>query len=928
MLACGATIALAACTQGEDIASPGATNPGTPPAAGGGGGTGGGTGGGGATASCPASFPQIDTIAGATETLVVCGISGILTGTNTLSATPGVVYQLDGRVDVGVDRGANGTGGTEGVLNIPAGVTVFGDGGSDYIVVNRGSRIEATGSATAPIIFTSRADIDRQLDADTTNNDPDNAIGEWGGMVLLGRAPINRCLVGNPGDVNCNNVIEGVTNPDAAYGGDFATDNSGTLRYVQVRFAGNEVSLGNELNGITFGGVGSDTTLEYIQVHNNSDDGVEFFGGTADIKYLVLTGNDDESLDTDNGWNGRVQFMVVEQRAGGGDNGFEMSSAGVGVANPTNPTVANFTLIGSRTRGIRINSGHVGRFINGIVNYTGAECFDYETAGNDDAVFDGIGIDPSFNSVVFDCPAGFSVGNPNDAALTAAIAADANNDSAFTNSLAATFFPGPNENGVTAFDLTTLGGTPFFTDVSYIGAFGPDETETNNWATGWTFSLFPDPTCPADTVDTGTTINGLNVCAVEGVLTSDLRLTRGNIYEIAGRIDVGEDQGADPLAPLAGTSSAVLTIEPGVTLFGNSGSDYVVVNRGSQIFSNGTRANPVIFTSQADLLDPARNDEDINAEWGGMVLLGRAPINRCLVGSPGDLGCNNVIEGVTNPEAAYGGATINSGDSSGSITFTQVKFAGNEISLGNELNGITFGGVGSGTNLEYIQVHNNSDDGVEFFGGTADIKHLVLTGNDDESLDTDNGWDGAVQFMIVQQRANGGDNGFEMSSAGVGIANPTNPQISNFTLVGARTRGIRINSGHVGRFMNGVVFYTGAECLDYETAGNDDATFDGIGTDPSFQSVVFDCAAGFSVANPNNAALDAAIAADANNDIAFTNSLVNGFVNGTNEDGVTAFDPTGVDPFFEAVDYVGAVEDLSDRWWADWSCGLEAATPC
>ncbi|HAE28499.1 MAG TPA: hypothetical protein DCG58_15145, partial [Hyphomonas adhaerens] len=109
----------------------------------------------------------------------------------------------------------------------------------------------------------------------------------------------------------------------------------------------------------------------------------------------------------------------------------------------------------------------------------------------------------------------------------------------------------------------------------------------------------------------------------------------------------------------------------------------------------------------------------------------------------------------------------------------------------DELNGISFAGIGSGTKVEYIQVHQNLDDGVEFFGGGVNIKHLVLTGNDDDSIDTDNGYNGHIQYAIVVQRAAGGDNITEASSVSSSVTPQSNPIISNFTFVGNRTNAFR-----------------------------------------------------------------------------------------------------------------------------------------
>jgi len=827
-------------------------------------------------------------------------------------------------VDIGVDVGADGTtsGGTAAVLTIEPGVTVFGRSGADYIVVNRGSQIDADGNSANPIVLTSAGDLVRRADSDPTNDFGGDNIGEWGGLVILGQAPINRCRnAATPATVDCDNVVEGVSNPDAVYGGADAADSSGTLRYVSLRFSGFAIGTGNELNGITLGGVGTGTTIDYVQVHNSSDDGIEFFGGTVNAKHLVLTGEDDDSLDTDNGYNGNLQYIVVKQRAAGGDNMVEASSV-AGITPASNANVSNFTFLGDAGgNAFRLNTGTIGTYVNGVVTET-AECFRWEdSAGNGVAGYQA-GVDPAFNSVLFDCAGGVETANSDAGAAAASLAAGTDNSTNTANSLAASFFPGPNEAAVTPFDVATLDA--FFSPTTYIGAFGPTETATQNWASGWTFGLFPDPTCPTGTTDSGLEIDDQTVCRISGVITDDVRLTRGNIYEVVGRLDVGVDIGADGTA--ATGDPATLTIESGVTVFGGSGADYIVVNRGSQIFSNGTKENPVVLTSEADVTDTQPNPENAIGEWGGLVILGRAPINRCRnAATPATLACDNVVEGVTNPDAVYGGAEPT--DNSGSLRYTLVKHSGFEVTTGNELNGITLAGIGTGTTVDYVQVHNSSDDGIEFFGGTVNAKHLVLTGEDDDSLDTDNGYNGSLQYIIVKQRAGGGDNMVEASSV-AGITPASNAKVSNFTFIGdAGGNAFRLNTGTIGTYVNGVVKEV-TECFRWEgSAGNGVAGYQD-GVDPAFDSVLFDCAGGVETASSDAGAAAASLAAGTNNSTGTASTLINTFINGAAESAVTAFDVTGLSGDLEPVDYIGAVENATDTWWQGWSCGLEASDPC
>jgi hypothetical protein len=163
------------------------------------------------------------------------------------------------------------------------------------------------------------------------------------------------------------------------------------------------------------------------------------------------------------------------------------------------------------------------------------------------------------------------------------------------------------------------------------------------------------------------------------------------------------------------------------------------------------------------------------------------------------------------------------------------------------------------------------------------------------------------------------------------VALPTNPAIANFTMVSSHSNALRINSGHVGRFLNGVVTHSsGAECIEWDSTAGDgaDAAYGGVGVDPTFNSVLFDCN-GANLAETDTPAAIASVAADANNSAAFSETLINTFINGPSETLAAEFTPlSGIDAFFEDTGYVGAVKDTNDRWWAGWSCGLEAATPC
>ncbi|MFA7647301.1 MAG: hypothetical protein WCY15_10060 [Phenylobacterium sp.] len=425
--------------------------------------------------------------------------------------------------------------------------------------------------------------------------------------------------------------------------------------------------------------------------------------------------------------------------------------------------------------------------------------------------------------------------------------------------------------------------------------------------------------CPAGFSNLGTVKGGtLRACQLPQTILGNLLVParQGTVYAISGRTDIGQDRGADPANPLPNTQSGVLTIEPGVRIFGSAGLDYLNVQRGSQLIAEGTPTNPIIFTSRSDIEGTA--GVDTIGQWGGIVLSGRAPINACPAGAtPPSVNCVATFEGGVS---LYGGNTP--GDSSGRLRYVQVKDPGFEVQPNRELNGITFNGVGSGTVVDHVQVHNSSDDGMEMFGGTVNLRHIVLTGIDDDSLDTDNGYRGAIQFLIIQQRANGGDRALEMSSAG-SPAMHTAPKIANYTLIGTPRVGggdVQIlNTGHAGRFMNGIHVTTraGGACLDIDDA----STFANA---PRWDSVVFSCPVPFNADADDEAAL---FNAGTNNAVNFTSSL-SGFVNGANENAVPAFNAASVDPWLQNVGYIGAVRDANDTWWRGWTCGLPGGASC
>lgn len=478
--------------------------------------------------SNPTPLTDSGTITGSTGTWRVCTLPSIISRSMQLPKVAGLVYRMNGRVDVGCDGGfvapssgtpvtsstvgctaANGfslngsgqlTADTNVTLTIDPGVILFGETGPSWLAVNRGNKINATGTAARPIIFTSRENI--------AGTNTDNSIGQWGGVVLMGRAPITDCTSGSTAANTCERQTEGATTP-AVFGGTLATDNSGTMKYVQIRYSGFVLSANVELQALTTEGIGSGTTLDFIQSHNSSDDGAEFFGGVVNMKHFIATGADDDSLDIDTGIQGAFQHVLMIQRPGQGDGLMEVDSSGNETDLPRQKTiVANFTVIQSQASSNNDANAQASIFtrgnadltlVNGVVISPANECIRMNGSGslaNRTTLVT--------RSVVMQCNTINSgpkyVGSGSSGiAFTAADVAAAfgsganNNNEAYTPTLASLFINGATETAVVPFDAKTLNS--FFDTTTYIGAV---KDSTDNWYKVWTcnsgYAPFDDTT--------------------------------------------------------------------------------------------------------------------------------------------------------------------------------------------------------------------------------------------------------------------------------------------------------------------------------------------------------------------------------------------------------------------------------------------------
>ncbi|MDA0349410.1 MAG: hypothetical protein O3C20_18615 [Verrucomicrobia bacterium] len=232
------------------------------------------------------------------------------------------------------------------------------------LIITRGCQIIADGTPRAPIVFTALAERDGVETAPGVFRDIEiTDVSLWGGVILLGNAVVN-----GPGNIlidptNTANPptfeVEGFPAGSSdliTYGGIDDTDNSGVLRFVSIRYGGFEFAEDEEINGLTLGAVGSGTTIEFVEVFNNSDDGVEFFGGTVNTKFMVMAFNEDESFDSDQGWRGKNQFwFAIQKDVGNGSNYGSEQDGGDGDDKTlmpfSTPMIANATFIGSGVGG-------------------------------------------------------------------------------------------------------------------------------------------------------------------------------------------------------------------------------------------------------------------------------------------------------------------------------------------------------------------------------------------------------------------------------------------------------------------------------------------------------------------------------------------------------------------------------------------------
>ena len=417
-------------------------------------------------------------------------------------------------------------------------------------------------------------------------------------------------------------------------------------------------------------------------------------------------------------------------------------------------------------------------------------------------------------------------------------------------------------------------------------------------------------------VVSGTDTSGNLTCTYTGTYNDSFQMKASATHILSGPVKIGDD-----------TTSPTLTIDAGTTLRGESGKDSLNILRGAKILAKGTATNPIIMTSASD---DGTLAADAQAQWGGLQIMGKATQNCTEAEKNADGICERSAEGFDAGAVKYGGNDDN--DNSGELSYVVVKYAGYAFTSENELNGIAFYAVGDATKVNYIRVHNNKDDGIEFFGGTVNFKYAYLTGNQDDSFDYTNGWRGNAQWVIIDQNTpdpatasnNRPDNGMEFDSNGkANDATPrSNPTISNFLIIGNTEKHgelVHLRAGTSATLVNGIIVDKSdlGPCIEID----DVATFNAAGSTSSTTlraaSVMIDCGSNKYSGESGDDGFSTAAWATAQGITEGTNSL-NGYKNGATEASVTV-NTALLGSFFDVPTEIGAVPSTGSDWTAVWS---------
>ncbi|MBH0039187.1 hypothetical protein [Pseudoalteromonas sp. SWN166] len=423
-------------------------------------------------------------------------------------------------------------------------------------------------------------------------------------------------------------------------------------------------------------------------------------------------------------------------------------------------------------------------------------------------------------------------------------------------------------------------------------------------------------------------------------------LPGGGVHVFDDALQIGED-GSTVDGFEIPANGPTMTVEPGAVLAFGSGEAILRVARGAKIQAVGTQDKPVVFTSANafDRFDTAGEGARY-ADWGGIIINGNGITDQCTDAERGGATCNVASEGITS---YFGGN--NNADSSGNIKWAKIWYAGSGPRVGGEgddLNSLTLNAVGSGSEFDYLHIHQGFDDGIEIFGGATTLKHVAVTDTQDDSFDFDAGWQGKAQYLFIQHGTvtlndgtvvNMGNNGFEsdgVKGASSEQVSPSNPTVANVTVITTDGNSVRdddpsqaykFDDQFNSSIYNAVIIKknaTNTQCIQFSGDGEKQA--DKI----SFTSSVMACSANFTdtdtfASGPLEGQTKTAWFENSGANQILTDDVVlladNGFATNTaaSEVTVTATDLSATDSFFENVNYIGAVSDQdTDSSWYKW----------
>ncbi|MEO0895401.1 MAG: T9SS type A sorting domain-containing protein [Bacteroidota bacterium] len=879
---------------------------------------------------------------------------------NTVSGTWDAtkVYVLEGYVRV--DNGDT--------LVIPAGTVVLADTGSQEnasaMIIERNGYLDAQGTASNPIIFSSVLD---------DVNDPSDLLdvqarGLWGGIIMCGDASTNTAD-------NGNEQVEGIPSTLPAsvgtFGGSVDNDNSGILRYVSIRHTGVALASNNEIQGLTLAGVGNGTTIEYVESYASDDDGIEIFGGTVNMKNIAIIFAADDMLDLDQGYRGKLQNVFIMQAADFGDrmgewDGADSPEDGMPFAGWV---ISNMTMIGRRPvaddRAITFRANGRGQVWSSVIieqtrgvdieisgpNLVSTNSYDGFTAGTtafSTNVFDNVAdgtAEGIFKVTAKDddnAIGGWNSQADSTAAVDAAAVAWAAHFAAAGNVATDAQIggvtwtnDGGNDPRFYAPEITnnvTTPADPFFDVLSYKGAFnpGPGGLWIRNWTAFDHYGYLTAPAAAGDTITVTGTVSG--------------EWNAANIYKLQGYVRIAD---GDTLVIPAGT---VVLADTG----SQEAASALIVERGAYIDARGTAQSPIIFTSCLDNTNDPTDLLDVQAKglWGGIIMCGSASTNTADNG-------NEQVEGIPSTLPAtvgvFGGT--NDADNSGILRYVSIRHTGVALASNNEIQGLTLAGVGSGTTIEFVESYASDDDGIEIFGGTVNMKNIVIAFAADDMLDLDQGYRGKIQNIYIHQAADFGDRCGEWDGAdSPEDGTPTSAWvISNMTIVGRRPvaddRLITFRANGRGQVWNSIMIEQ-QRGVDIEISGPNlvsTSSYDGFtaGTTAFANNIFFNVAdgtaeeifkvtakdddnaiGGWDTQADSTAAVDAAITAWAAHFAAGGNIAKDPQINGLSWMNDGGLDPrfadwevthnlgTINDPFFTATNYKGAFSQLASEFWA------------